>query len=151
MSRQLHLKPDLSGGAGAVHRVTPASAGWQYLGFEVFDLEARQTLARTLADREQCCVLLGGRARVRVNGEDFGSIGARSDPFTGKPFALYAPPRAAVEITAETPVELAVGSAPAKGLHPARLILPEEVGREVRGAGTNTRYVYDILPESVPA
>jgi len=151
VSAKLHLKPDLSGAADAVHRVTPASAGWQYLGFEVFDLKARQRLARTLTDREQCCVLLAGRAHARVNGEDFGSIGARTDPFAGKPFALYVPPRAALEITAETPVELAVGSAPAQGRHPARLIRPEEVRREVRGTGTNTRYVYDILPESVPA
>ena len=151
MSAKLHLKPDLSGAADAVHRVTPASAGWQYLGFEVFDLKAQQTLARSLPDREQCFVLLGGRAQVRVNREDFGIIGARTDPFAGKPFALYAPPRAAVEITAQTPVELAVGSAPAQGRHPARLIRPDDVSKEVRGTGTNTRYVYDILPESVPA
>jgi 5-deoxy-glucuronate isomerase len=151
VSAKLHLKPDLSGVADAVHRVTPASAGWQYLGFEVIDLKVGRTLERSLPDREQCFVLIGGRARVAVNGEDFGTIGARGDPFAGKPFALYAPPRAAVKITAETPVEVAVGSAPAQGLHPARLIRPEDVSKEVRGTGTNTRYVYDILPESVPA
>jgi 5-deoxy-glucuronate isomerase len=151
VSAKLHLKPDLSDAAPAVHRVTPESAGWQYLGFEVFDLKTQQTLARRLADREQCFVLLGGRARLRVDGADLGTIGARTDPFAGRPFALYAPPRAAVEIAAETAVEVAVGSAPAAGRHPARLIRPEDVSREVRGTGTNTRYVYDILPESVPA
>jgi 5-deoxy-glucuronate isomerase len=151
VSTKLHRKPDLSGTADAVHRVTPASAGWQYLGFEVLDLRPGQTLARTLPDREQCCVLLGGSVRVRVNGEDFGVVGARTDPFAGKPFALYVPPRAAVEITAATAVELAVGTAPAEGRFPARLIRPEDIGREVRGSGTNTRYVFDILPETAPA
>jgi 5-deoxy-glucuronate isomerase len=148
---KLLRKPALAGSGAPVHQVTPETAGWQYLGFEVFDLEERQTLTRQLADREQCFVLLSGRARVHVNEEDLGVLGARSGPFAGKPFALYAPPRAAVRIAAESAVELAVGSAPAEGRFPARLIRPDDVRREVRGIGTNTRYVFDILPETVPA
>ena len=77
MSPTLQLKPALADAAGVVHRVTPASAGWQYLGFEVLDLTAGQTLTRALADREQCFVLIGGRARVRVDGKDLGSIWPR--------------------------------------------------------------------------
>ena len=149
MSGTLLRKPDLAG--AAVHRITPATAGWQYLGFEVIDLAAGGTLARELPDREQCFVLLAGRAQVEVNGESLGVIGARSGPFAGKPFALYAPPRAAVRLTAESALELAIGSAPAQGRCPPRLIRPEDVRREVRGVGTNTRYVFDILPETVPA
>jgi 5-deoxy-glucuronate isomerase len=56
-----------------------------------------------------------------------------------------------VEVTAVTECELAVGSAPAEGRYGPRLIRPEEVQEEVRGTGTNTRYVYDILPESAAA
>jgi len=149
VSGTLLRKPDRAG--AAVHRITPATAGWQYLGFEVLDLAPGATLARELADREQCFVLLSGRAQVELNGEALGVIGARSDPFAGKPFALYVPPRAAVRLTAESAVELAVGSAPAQGRCPPRLIRPEDVRREVRGVGTNTRYVFDILPETVPA
>jgi 5-deoxy-glucuronate isomerase len=134
-----------------VHEITPASAGWRYVGFEVFDLAPGQVLSRELPNREQCLVLLSGRAAVRVAEEDFGTIGARANPFGGKPFALYVPPRAAVQVTAATECELAVGSAPAEGRHAARLIRPEEVKEEVRGTGTNTRYVYDILPESAAA
>jgi 5-deoxy-glucuronate isomerase len=148
---RLLRKPDLAGAGTPVHRVTPQSAGWQYLGFEVFDLEARQELARTLPDREQCFVLLSGRARAQVDAEDYGVIGGRTGPFAGRPFALYVPPRAAVRITAESAVEIAVGSAPAEGRFSARLIRPDEVGKVVRGIGTNTRYVFDILPETAPA
>jgi len=54
-------------------------------------------------------------------------------------------------VTAATACELAVGSAPAEGRLAPRLIRPEEVGEEVRGTGTNTRYVRNVLPASAPA
>jgi 5-deoxy-glucuronate isomerase len=44
-----------------------------------------------------------------------------------------------------------VGSAPAEGRLAPRLIPPEEVGEEVRGTGTNTRYVRNVLPATSPA
>ena len=151
MISRLLVKPDLSAGAPQVHRITPESAGWRYVGFEVLDLAPGQTLARSLPEREQCLVLLSGRATVRVDATDFGAIGARESPFGGKPFAVYVPPRAEVRLAAETHCELAVGSAPAAGRFRPRLIRPDEVREEVRGIGTNRRYVYDILPESMEA
>ncbi len=151
MSSRLLVRPDTSANATQVHRITPESAGWRYVGFEVFDLAPGQAWARVLATREQCLVLLSGRASVRVAGEDFGTIGARESPFTGKPFAVYVPPRAEAHLSALGHCELAVGSAPAQGRFRPRVILPEDVREEVRGTGTNTRYVYDILPESAEA
>ncbi|HEX4618888.1 MAG TPA: 5-deoxy-glucuronate isomerase [Steroidobacteraceae bacterium] len=151
MTSRLLVKPDLSANALQVHRITPESAGWRYVGFEVLDLAPGQTLARLLPEREQCLVLLSGRATARVEEMDFGAIGARESPFGGKPFALYVPPRTEVRLAAETHCELAVGSAPAAGRFRPRLIRPDEVQEEVRGTGTNTRYVYDILPESTEA
>jgi 5-deoxy-glucuronate isomerase len=151
VTSRLLIRPDLSANAAQVHGVTPQSAGWRYVGFEVFDLAPEQTLARRLPDREQCLVLLSGTASVRVAGEDFGALGARANPFAGKPFAVYVPPRAEVHLTAESHCELAVGSAPAQGRFRARVIRPDDVQEEVRGSGTNTRYVYDILPEDAEA
>lgn len=151
MTSRLLVRPDLSANAPHVHRITPESAGWRYVGFEVVDLAPGQTLARALQNREQCLVLMSGTATVWVGGEDFGAIGARQSPFAGKPFALYVPPRAEVRLTAQSQCELAVGSAPAEGRYRARVIRPDDVHEEVRGTGTNTRYVYDILPESTEA
>jgi 5-deoxy-glucuronate isomerase len=147
----LLVKPDLSPTASQVHRVTPQSAGWRYVGFEVFDLAAAQALVRELPDREQCLVLLSGRASVQVATEHFGVIGRRENALGGKPYAVYAPPRAEVRFTAQTRCEVAVGSAPAEGRFRPRLIRPDEVAEEVRGTGTDTRYVYDVLPESAEA
>ena len=151
MSVSLLVKPELSPAAPQVHRITPESAGWRYVGFEVFDLPAGRTLERSLEGREQCLVLLSGRIAVRAGGEDFGTIGVRTTPFEGRPFAVYVPPRVPVSVTAATGAELAVGSAPAAGRLGPRLIRPEEVGEEVRGIGTNTRYVRNVLPTSAPA
>ena len=151
MTSRLLVRPDLSANAPHVHRITPQSAGWRYVGFEVFDLAPGQSLERSFEDREQCLLLLSGRASVRVARRDLGPIGAREDPFAGKPFAVYVPPRAEVRLTAETHCELAAGSAPATGRYAPRVIRPEDVHEEVRGTGTNTRYVYDVLPESAEA
>jgi len=151
VTSRLLVRPDLSANAPHVHRITPESAGWRYIGFEVIDLAPRQSLERVLEDREQCFLLLSGRATVRVAGRDFGSIGARENPFAGKPFAAYVPPRAEVCLIAESHCELAVGSAPAEGRYAPRVIRPDDVHEEARGTGTNTRYVYDVLPESTEA
>jgi 5-deoxy-glucuronate isomerase len=151
VTSRLLVRPDLSANASHVQRITPESAGWRYVGFEVIDLAPRQILARAVEGREQCLVLLSGTATVSVAGEDFGPIGARTNPFAGKPFAVYVPPRAEVRLTPGTHCELAVGSAPAVGRYAPRVIRPEDVHEEVRGTGTNTRYVYDILPESAEA
>jgi 5-deoxy-glucuronate isomerase len=151
VTASLLVKPDLSPGARQVHRITPESAHWRYVGFEVFDIAPGQTLTRELPEREQCLVLLSGRATVSADARDLGVIGERNDAFGGKPFAVYVPPRSQARLTAQTRCELAVGSAPAEGRFPVRLIRPEEVEKEVRGTGTNTRYVYQILPETVPA
>lgn len=151
MTSRLLVKPDLSANAVQVHRITPQSAGWRYVGFEVFDLAPGQALAWRLPDREQCLVLLSGTATVRVDDRDFGTLGARAQPLAGKPFAVYVPPRAEVCLTAASHCELAVGSAPAEGRFRPRVIRPDDVQEEVRGTGTNTRYVYDVLPESAEA
>ena len=151
MSTSLLVRPDRSPGAAQVHRITPESAGWRYVGFEVFDLAAGDAFERTAPDRELCLVLLSGRAAGRAGGEDFGTVGLRRTPFEGKPFAVYVPPRAAVRVLAETACELAVCSAPGKGGLPPRLIQPGDVGEEMRGIGTNSRTVRNVLPASAPA
>jgi 5-deoxy-glucuronate isomerase len=151
MSSSLLVKPDLAAAAGQVHRITPESAGWRYVGFEVFDMHPGGRLERDTAGLEQCLVLLSGRASFEVDGRDYGTLGGRQTPFDGRPFALYAPPRSRVRIGAQTECELAVCAAPASGRFAPRLIGPDDVGEEVRGTGTNTRYIRHLLPASAEA
>ena len=135
---------------GAIHRITPQSAGWTYVGFDLHRLGDGARLARETGEREVCLVLVSGKARVSAGSQSFGVIGERDDPFAGKPWSLYVPARSQWQVLAEGPCELAVCSAPARGGKPARLIPPDEVGEETRGKGTNTRHVRNILPDSSP-
>jgi len=150
MSRLL-VKPHERNEDGSILSVTPESAGWNHVGFEVCRLEPDESLRRETGDREVCLVLLAGKARVSGGGEEFGSIGERNSPFEGRPWSVYVPAGTNYEVTAETKLELAICSAPASGKYPARLIDPNGLGTETRGEGTNQRFVCNILPEEEPA
>jgi 5-deoxy-glucuronate isomerase len=147
----LLVKPHENGEDGSILSVTPESAGWRYVGFEVCELEPGETLSRDTGDREVCLVLLAGKACVSGGGEDFGIIGERNSPFEGRPWSAYVPAGSRVDVTAETKLELAICSAPGTGRYPARLIRPEDLSTETRGEGTNRRFVCNILPEQEPA
>ncbi|RLQ21744.1 5-deoxy-glucuronate isomerase [Seongchinamella sediminis] len=135
--------PDKS---GRTQHITPASAQWQYVGFECFSLPAGKDLERNSGDRELCLVLVGGRASVQAGEQEWLDIGERAGPFDGTaPYAVYVPPGCDYRITAESDLELAVCSAPASGLYPARLIRPQDCERSERGTGTNRRLICNIL------
>ncbi len=149
---ELLLKNHAPDPTGLVHRVTPESAGWGHVGFELYRLQTGQSLEAATAEREVCLVLVGGKARVRAGDQDFGEIGERMGPFEGKkPYAVYLPMGSDYRVEATSALELAVCSAPGGGNHEARLIGPDQVAYSRRGKDTNTRHVHDILPESEPA
>ena len=79
---------------GRIHAVTPASAGWTYVGFEVYRLDAGQ--ARRPGDgrpRDLPRHAVGQGARLRPAAKDFGVIGGRTSPFEPDPWSLYVPAR----------------------------------------------------------
>jgi 5-deoxy-glucuronate isomerase len=150
MTSRLLVRP--GGEAGRVIDVTPHSAGWTHVGFELHRLAPGERVAAATGNREVCLVLVTGKARVSAGGTDFGELGERMSPFDGKPWSVYVPGGADWSVEATTPLELAVCSAPSLGGGlPARAIAPADLGQEVRGKGTNTRYVTNILPEGEPA
>jgi 5-deoxy-glucuronate isomerase len=150
MSRLL-LKNRAPDRQGLVHRVTPESAGWGHVGFELHRLRPGQEIEADTGEREACLVLVSGRATIEAGSERFAGIGERVSPFEGKPFAVYVPYRSGYRVTAESDLEIGVCTAPGGGDHRARLIGPDAVAASVRGRDTNTRHVHDILPESEPA
>jgi 5-deoxy-glucuronate isomerase len=146
----LRVRP--SGDHGRVISITPDSAGWTYVGFDVVRLRPGETSFADTEDREACLVLIEGRAVVTAGTEDFGLIGERMTPFSGKPHAVYVPAGASWSVKAATDVTLGVCSAPGKrGARPARHIDPADLVQETRGKGRNTRLVTGILPEGEPA
>ncbi len=147
---KLLVKPE--GKHGRITHITPDSAGWDYVGFDMHRLQAGETVSNNTGDREVCLVYVTGKGTARAGDEDFGSLGKRMSPFEGVPAAIYVPAHTDWTVTAETEMELAVCSAPdSEGSLPPRLIRSEDLSKETRGHGTNTRYVTNILPEDQPA
>jgi 5-deoxy-glucuronate isomerase len=139
-------------GAGALrHHITPESAHWRYVGFDVHALDDGQSTSGDSGERELCLVFVSGRGAVTVNGAALGTLGERMSPFEGNPWSVYVPPHSTWQVTAATKLELAVCSAPGSGGLPVRVIPPAEVGHETRGKGTNTRHVRNILPDTATA
>ena len=146
---KLQIKP--KPGGGRVIHVTPHSAGWTYVGFDLWKLAPGGIAVGSDGDREFCLVFISGKGRVHAGTLDFGTIGERLSPFEGKPWSVYVPAGMTWSVAAETDVTLAVCSAPGTGKLPARVIPPRKLTTETRGRDTNTRYVTNIIPESEKA
>lgn len=146
----LLVHPQASGTDGRVLVITPQSAGWAYTGLEVYHLTEGATLGRETGAREVCLVLVTGAADITAGGRTFDAIGGRGSPFEADaaPAAVYVPRDSAWSLKAHGDVELAVCSAPGGGQHAVRLIKPQDMGRETRGTGTNSRHIRNILPDS---
>lgn len=137
---------------GTILKVTPETAGWEYVGFQVAKLAEGQTLTRESGDQELCIVFLSGVGDVSTREQTWEHVGKRMSVFEKiPPYSVYVPNLDRVEITARTALELAICAAPGKGSYPARLIAPEDVGVEGRGYGNLERQIHNILPEQKEA
>ena len=87
MSR-LHLRQHHPDRQHRTVSVTPESAGWDYVGFDLYRLGAGETARGETGDREVCLVFISGKAKATVGGEDFGVLGGRMSPFDGQPWSL---------------------------------------------------------------
>lgn len=152
MSRLL-LRRGAPDSGGAVIRVTPASAGWAHVGFELVPLAAGETLARSgAAGRELCIVLVAGSAELEAGGVALGLLLGRASPFDdAPPGAAYLPAGMPFVLRAAGPCEVALCTAPGRPGQTPRIIPADRIGREVRGTGANARTVRNILPETEPA
>jgi 5-deoxy-glucuronate isomerase len=148
----LRVRPGPADSVGRVIDITPASAGWRYVGFEVRHLAGGQTVSVSFADREVCIVVLAGSAEIDIGDVRFEGVGGRASVFDkAAPGAVYAPAGLPVEISATTQAEVAICSAPGSRAGAPRLITPDRMPLETRGEGTNQRHVRNVLPETEPA
>jgi 5-deoxy-glucuronate isomerase len=144
----LLLRPHAPDTDGCVLEVTPKSAGWQHVGFRVNRLSAGQVASGGEAGRETCIVVQRGTADITIDSHRFEQIGGRSSVFDDTPpGAVYVPAGMQFKAIARGEVELAVCSAPGKPGRAPRAIDASDMPKVVRGTGTNTRYVRNILPE----
>lgn len=134
---------------GKVHDITPASAGWRYVGFGLYKLRPGETAEELTGDREVILVMVEGKAAIHADGQDWGVLGDRMNVFEKTPpHCLYVPNGSAWKAVAETDCTIAVCTAPGKSGHEARRIGPEGIQLTERGKGTNTRYINNIAMEA---
>ncbi|WP_280153356.1 5-deoxy-glucuronate isomerase [Piscinibacter sp. XHJ-5] len=133
--------------------VTPASAGWTYVGFRALRLAPGEQVQLDTGSRELCLVVLTGSVDVELaGGRRHEQLGRRDSVFDDMPpAAVYVPPGQALSVRAVREAEVALCSAPSPGGREARVIDPSTMTRTVRGKGSNTRYVRDILPQTAAA
>lgn len=137
-----------------VVRVTPESAGWQHVGFEVHRLAEGEARTFHADGRELCVVMLGGRADVTAGACSLGTIGGRADVFEGLPSAVYAPVEHPCAVRAvDGRADIALCWSPAAGrpdLSPLA-VEPDDIAVETRGSGNMERRVHPILMGDRPA
>jgi 5-deoxy-glucuronate isomerase len=141
-----------SAGGRQIVDVTPERAGWTHVGFRALRLAAGESETLETGARELCLVVLAGRVDVQAGDQRFAALGTRDSVFDERsPAAVYVPGRHSVRITAATDAEIALCSAPADDQpRTVRLLDPAAMKRSVRGQGSNTRFVCDILPHDDP-
>ena len=147
MTRSGPIRP--TAGPGVVLSTDPSSAGWSNLAVAVVDVRAGAPHTEEPADRETAVVTLSGRGRVVVDGTPHDV--ARSSVFEEVGRIVYVPPATPFRIETDDAVTVAVGSAPATGRLPARVIEPSEMRSEIRGGGQSYRQVIHSLAHPLPA
>ncbi|ALS34823.1 5-deoxy-glucuronate isomerase [Pseudoalteromonas translucida KMM 520] len=142
----LHSRPNYSDDSGCIQKISPQSANWKYVSFEVHKLAAGEKKVFSSTDNETCMVIVSGFADVKTDNESWTNIGERMSVFEKKaPYSVYTPPKDTLIVTANTELEVAICKAPAVGKYPTRLIKPQDCSYETRGNGTNQRHVCNIL------
>ncbi len=140
-------KPDEDGSAV---KITPESAGWEYVGFEVLRLDEGQAVERGTGSEEVCLVVLSGVCNVSAGEDECKDLGGRETVFDGPPFALYLPPGTNYTVEAMGYLELAICSAPASDGATPFVVRPEDIEVEVRGSGNAERRIHPILMSDEP-
>jgi 5-deoxy-glucuronate isomerase len=152
MSRLLRRPAPVS--SGTIVEVTPASAGWEYVGFEAVALAPGETVVRSAGAREVCVVVISGRVHVSSEHGDWRDLGVRPDPFSGPPEAAYLPPGSTVTVegaAGASSSEIGFCFAPAStGAEPAAL-RAGDLAPAQRGYDRHERTVTDIVMGNRPA
>lgn len=149
MSKLLR-KPNLN--SWIRQQISPESAGWSHVGFSVYDLQEGKEIVGKGNSDEVCIVLLSGVVEFSTDKHNFGKVTGRGNVFEKiGPYALYVPKNMAWRVKSNIASEIAVCTAPGLRTHKPRVISPSEMQREVRGVGTNQRFICNILPETEEA
>ena len=136
--------------SGPIIEVSPEDAGWDFVGLRVIRIDAGDFWNYSTGNDEVCLVPLSGTATVKTEHQKW-EIGREGGIFAGKPTALYLPRESNFTVTATENTELAVTSSRTTKSYPPKLITPDEIDVEIRGAGNAARQINHIIKPEFPA
>ncbi|MCO5224539.1 MAG: 5-deoxy-glucuronate isomerase [Thermomicrobiales bacterium] len=147
---EMIIKSAMPNGSGSVLQVTPESAGWTYVGLTVEQIAAGDSWSYAAESDEICIVPLRGSAVITSNHCEW-TVSRPGTMFDGKPTCLYLPVGSSFTATSEAGAELAVTASRATVSFPAKLIEPDDIDVEIRGAGNAARQISHIIKPEFPA
>ena len=134
---------------GAARRsVIAGEMGWRYLTVDIITLAPGETHSIAHRHREAAIVLIDGA--ISVSGP-LALRMSRDDLFGSPSEVIYLAPGANIQITAEVPTEIAVGSAPAVGKYGSAIVHPYTMTADIRGRDSYRRKVVSTLAPRFPA
>jgi 5-deoxy-glucuronate isomerase len=119
--------------------------GFDFLSFHVQRIAPGGRIGAETGNRELGLVLLGGTCSVASNKGAWPNIGRRPNVFAGMPYALYLPISTNFTVASEKGCDLAFCYCRAEEPYPPRLVTPDDIEVEIRGAGNATRQINKIF------
>ena len=128
--------------------ITPQSAGWEFSGLRVLDLDAGASAEFFTGADEMIVLPLRGAATVHADDTDF-QLAGRYSVFAAVTDFVYLPRDCAVTISSDGGGRFALPSARAERRLPARHVPAADVPVELRGAGQASRQVNNFCAPEV--
>ncbi|MFH1446203.1 MAG: 5-deoxy-glucuronate isomerase [Chloroflexota bacterium] len=145
MEKSMLVKPNLEK-SNYLH-VNPESAGWEYLYFSAWKLNAGQSQTFDTKNNEYALIIFGGSCDIQSDKGTWLNIGSRVDVFHGLPTTLYLSRNTKFTITSLTPtLDIGIGWCLAFKDHAPMLISPEQVEVELRGGENASRQINKMIP-----
>jgi 5-deoxy-glucuronate isomerase len=148
--RELLLHSAVDPGDGVLIHVDTASADWEFIGLTVHRLELGAPLSVESNGSEYAIVLLSGSCTI-VHGDERFNLGPRANVFDDPPWALYLPIGARCSVEVQDTTEIAICRSKAATGKVPRLITPNDVEIEIRGAGNASREIRHVIKPEFPA
>jgi 5-deoxy-glucuronate isomerase len=140
----------LLGAGGLVLEITPESAGWDLISFQVRRFSVGDEWHFSTGEHEIALVTLSGTYRVESTRGAWEDVGAREDVFRGIAHTLYLPRRVEGVVRAAVAGELAIAQAPVGRDGEPLFIRPDDVKISIRGGDNATRQINYLIPPGAP-
>lgn len=128
-------------------RVTPTSAGWDFLHFAARQMLGGERWSFETGENELALVVLGGVCEIDSDRGHWSKVGRRANVFEGMPYTLYLPRHTCFTVTScSERLDVAYGWCATDEDYAPRLVSPAEVAIEIRGGSNATRQINKMIP-----